>query len=253
MVRGLYTAATGMMVQRNKMDVLTNNVVNAETAGFKKDTLLTSTFDEVMIKRINDPSVNVFGGSNVGTYSSGTHVDELVTDFSEGSLERTDRSTDLAIVGDGFFTVETPAGERYTRSGNFAVNSEGYLVTQDGYYVLGDNGRIYTGSDQFSVTEDGSITGSLAGGDTLKIVTFEDQGMLRKEGNNLYYIYGNSLPGSATDAVIRQGMQETSNVDLADEMVDMITVYRKYEASQKIVSMTDDTLGMAVNLGKVGG
>jgi len=253
MVRGLYTAATGMMVQRNKMDVLTNNIVNAETAGYKKDTLITSTFDEVMLKRIHDPNVSIYGGSAVGSYSHGTHIDELVTNFSEGNLEMTGKSTDLAILGEGFFVVETAAGERYTRSGSFAVDGEGYLVTQDGNYILGENGRIYAGSAEFTVAADGTVGGALSSGDRLRLATFEDPGVLRKQGNNLYYAYGGAPAAPAAGAVIRQGAQEGSNVEIAEEMVDMITVYRKYEASQKVAGMTDDTLAMAVNLGKVGG
>lgn len=249
MVRGLYTAATGMVVQQNKMDVLTNNIVNAETTGYKTDTLVNSTFQEEMLKRINDPNLNLYGGVQVGGYSYGTHVDELVTDFSEGSLENTGKSTDLAIVGDGFFAVETPDGERYTRSGNFSVDGNGYLVTEDGNYVLGENGRMQVGSTEFAVSPDGTCSN----GDRLRLVTFDDSGVLRKQGNNLYYVYGGATAVPAANAQIRQGAQESSNVSMEDEMVDMVTVYRKYEASQKIVSMTDDSMGLAVNLGKLGG
>ena len=248
MVRGLYTAATGMTVQQNKMDVLTNNLVNAETTGYKKDTLVNATFQEVMLKRIHDPNLNVYGGADVGGYSYGTHVDELFTDFSEGNLEQTNKSTDLALTRNGFFAVETPQGERYTRSGNFSVDGDGYLVTEDGNYVLGDQGRIQVGSSDFSVTTDGTVSN----GDKLRLVTFQDLGTLRKQGNNLYYSYGNETAVPAQNVQVRQGMQEGSNVSLEDEMVDMVSVYRKYEASQKIVSMTDQTMGLAVNLGKLG-
>lgn len=252
MVRGLYTSATGMAVQRQRMDVLTNNLVNAETTGFKKDTLVTSTFDAVMLRRINDPNVSVLGGSGVGTYDYGTFADELYTDLSQGGLEQTGRATDLAIRGDGFFTVETPEGERYTRSGDFTVNAQGYLVTQDGSYVLGENGRVYTGSGAFTVSSDGTVAGQTAAGDRLRLVNFADPGALRKEGNNLYYAYGGETPLSV-QAEISQGALESSNVDISKEMVDMISVYRKFEASQKIAGMTDESLGLAVNLGKVGG
>jgi len=252
MVRGLYTAATGMMVQRDKMDTLTNNIVNAETTGFKKDTLVTSTFDQVMLERIHDPGVTVFG-ARVGAYSYGTHADELITDFAQGSLEETGKSTDLALAGEGFFAVETGEGERYTRDGNFTVNRGGYLTTQDGNYVLGENGRIYVGTQDFTVTADGSVTGPAANADTLRLVTFAEQGQLRKQGDNLYYPYGGAAAEDAQGTAVLQGSLEGSNVDAADEMVNMLTVYRKYEASQKIVDMTDDTMGMAVNLGKVGG
>ena len=241
MVRGLYTATTGMIVQRNKMDVVTNNLANVETTGYKKDTLLTSTFDAVMLSRINDPNVNIIGTS-VGTYSYGTHVNTLYTDFTEGNLEQTDRPTDLAIEGSGFFSIETPAGERYTRSGNFAVNSEGYLVTEDGNYVLGENGRIKVGSTDFSVSADGTVTAGGQTVDKLKIVGFSDVNVLRKQGNNLYYALNNVQPVQTTNYDIKQGVQESSNVNTAQETVDMLSIYRNYEADQKIVSMTDESL-----------
>ncbi len=253
MIRGLYTSATGMMVQRNRMDVLTNNIVNVETTGYKKDTLLTTPFDEVMLERKNDPNINIYGRNLVGPYSFGTHVDELITNFVQGSLEQTNRPTDLAIAGEGFFVIETEAGERYTRAGNFAVNSEGYLVTGDGNYVLGENGRIYVGSTDFTVAVDGTITGEYAVPNRFRIVTFEDTGVLRKEGSTLYSIYGGAQPAEAEGYSIRQGMQESSNVDVASEMVDLISLYRKYEANQRALKMTDETLGFAVKLGSING
>ncbi len=252
MVRGLYTAATGMAVQRNRMDVLTNNLVNAETTGFKKDTLVTSSFSEVMLYRINDPSVSIYGTNEVGPYNHGTHIDELFTDFAPGVLEQTGKSTDLAIEGEGFFAVETENGERYTRSGNFKVDGAGYLVTADGYYVLGENGRINVGNSDFTVSSNGTVTGASGETDRLRLVTFGDLGVLRKQGDNLYYAYGGSAAVNANGATVRQFAQENSNVNVADEMVNLLTLYRKYEAGQKIVSMTDDTMGMAANIGKVG-
>lgn len=254
MVRGLYTAATGMTVQRSKMDVLTNNIANTETTGFKADTLITSTFDEVMLSRVNDPNVSIVGSETVGGYDFGSHVDELVTDFKGGNLEQTDKKTDLALEGDGFFVVETAGGqERYTKSGNFTVNSEGYLVTQDGGYVLGENGRVRVGSQDFSVSADGTVTGSTAAEDQLRLVTFNDLGVLRKEGGNLFSVYGDAAPTASAGTVVHQGMLEGSNVDMSQEMVDMISVYRKYEASQKVISMTDKTLEKTVSLGRIGG
>lgn len=253
MIRGLYTAATGMMVQRKKMDVLTNNIVNAETTGFKSDDVVSSAFDSMMLERINDPNLSVVG-TDIGRYSFGTHVEEMVTDFTQGPIEDTGRSTDLALSGDGFFSIETPNGERYTRSGNFSVNAQGYLVTADGNYVLGKSGRIYVGNSNFSVSGDGTVTGDLAATDQLKLVTFTDTGNLRKQGDNLYYAYNGERPQAATDCSVRQGAQESSNVEAADTMVDMMTIYRKYEACQKAVTMNNETLGLAVNkLGRLGG
>lgn len=247
MIRGLYTAATGMTVQRNKMDVVTNNIANVETSGFKKDTLVSSAFDKVMLQRINDdPNLMV-----VGPYSFGAHVQQVVTDFGAGSLESTGVPTDLALEGDAFFAVETPAGERYTRAGNFSVNAEGYLVTVDGNYVRSETGRVFVGTDEFGVATDGTVTAGGTPIGRLRIVSFADNTTLRKQGDNLY----TGTPAAQTNAfAVRQGFQEASNVNAADEMVNMMTIYRKYEADQKILTMTDETLGMAVNkLGRLGG
>jgi flagellar basal-body rod protein FlgG len=227
--------------------------VNAETTGYKKDTLATSVFTEVMQNRINDPSVSLYGASEVGNYHYGTRVDEQYTDFSEGSLEQTDRQTDLAIAGDGFFVVETADGERYTRAGNFTVDGEGYLVTEDGQYVLSETGRIHTGTSDFAVSEDGTITVNGETVDTLRLETVEDRNVLRKQGDNLYYIYGGAAPVDATNVRVLQGMQESSNASTFRMKWSICSpIYRKYEANQKIVSMTDDSLGLAVNLGKLG-
>jgi flagellar basal-body rod protein FlgG len=246
MLRGLYTAATGMMVQREKMDVLTNNIVNASTTGFKKDGLVSSNFAEVLIERINDPYV-IHVSEEVGPYSFGTHIDEIYMDFSQGSIESTSQQTDLAIAGDGFFVVETPEGERYTRDGHFFVSQAGELTTADGNYVLGRNGRLQVGSDGFSVDGQGNVTVDGEARDTLRIVQFEDTDGLRKQGDNLYSVFSGEAPADAENCKVMQGYLEGSNVDIATEMVDMITVYRTYEANQKILTMTDETLGRAVN------
>jgi flagellar basal-body rod protein FlgG len=207
-----------------------------------------------MLNRINDPNISFVGSQTVGGYDYGTHVDEVVTDFSGGTLEQTDKDTDLALAGDGFFTVQTAGGQtRYTRSGNFTVSGDGYLVTQDGGYVMGQNGRVYVGDAKFSVSDKGEVTGQTAIPNTLDIVAFADPKVLRKTGNNLYGVYGNAQPTRPAGAAVRQGALEGSNVDVSGQMVDMISVYRKYEANQKIVGMTDKTLELTVNLGKIGG
>ncbi len=253
MVRGLYTAAAGMSVQRKKMDKLTNNIVNSETTGFKKDIMVTTPFKEVMVKRLNDPNVEAYGKTEVGELGYGSYVSEVFTDFSQGALEKTGTPTDLAITGDGFFAIETAKGERYTRDGTFSINADGYLVTQGGNYVLGENGRIYIGAGDFSVSSDGTVTGIGGEAGRLRLVSFADNGVLRKEGDNLYYIYGEAQPGNLENTKVLQGWKEGSNVDATEEMADMITVYRRYEASQRIAGMTDDSLALTVNLGKVGG
>ena len=114
MIRGLYIAATGMLSQQRRMDVVTNNLANADTAGFKEDQLLVRSFNDMMIERLNDPAV-VGHSAEVGPLGSGIHVDEVATRHESGPMEETGLNTDLALFGDGYFVIQTPAGERYTR------------------------------------------------------------------------------------------------------------------------------------------
>lgn len=230
-----------MLAQRKAMDVLTNNLANVTTTGFKRDSLLTRSFSEVLIGRINDPETNSGG---IGTMTFGVHADDAVTSFEQGSLEPTGRAADLAIVGDGFFVVETPDGLRYTRNGNFQVNDQGFLCTAEGYYVRGTNGRINVGSQGFAVDLNGNITTAAGGNARLQLVTFADPGVLTKAGANLF-----SGPLTAANATgqVRQGWLEGSNVELGSEMVTMISVQRNYEANQRMINMINDTLQKTVN------
>lgn len=244
MQRGLYIAGTGMMVQRRLMENVTNNITNVETTGYKKNYLVTHSFDEVMLERYND--VEIVGvNSYAGPLTFGTLVDQKYMDFSQGSFETTGLSTDLAIAGDGFFVMDTPAGERYTRAGAFALTVDGYLCDTEGNYLLGQNGRIRVGTDDFSVSETGEVTVDGEYIDTIRIVAFEDNNTLRSQGSNLFY--ASADPIAASNYNINQGFLENSNVSVAREMVDMITIYRTYETNQKILTMIDETLGLAVN------
>lgn len=240
MIRSLYISASGMLAQRSTMDVITNNLANLDTIGYKRDSMATRSFKDVLISRINDPSGT---DGQIGPMNLGVHADTINTDFTEGPLENTGRPADMALEGDGFFTVETPQGMRYTRSGNFQVDQNGYLCTSEGYYVRGTNGRIHVGSQNFSVGLDGTIT-SPGGTYKLQIVQFANNAALRKVGNNLF-----SGPAAATlsNTPVLQGYLEHSNVDLSTEMVNMINVSRNYEANQRMVTMLNDTLQKACN------
>jgi len=255
MIRSHYISATGMMLNRRKMEVITNNIVNAETSGYKRDNLISQSFDDVMIERIHDNagirpynivSTSRNAGPNVGPLNFGTHVDFIDTDFSEGNLETTELPTDLAIIGDAFFVLEGPDGPLYSRAGAMTVNADGYLCNPDGYYVQGLNGRINTGGQDFAVDEAGNITVDGQYVDTLDLARFPDTGALRKQGDNLYADPEGSAE-TATDSQVRQYTLENSNVDVAQEMVDMMTVYRAYEANQRMLTMVDETVGKAVN------
>ena len=246
MTRGLYIAGTGMMIQRRRMETITNNVANAETTAFKKEFNITHSFDEVLTRRVNDTMPRVVQGRMVGPLNLGTQVDQLYIDFTQGALEGTERTTDLAIIGDAFFVVQTADGERYTRSGHFYVNDAGLLVDVDGNPVLGNNGPIYVGGLNFTVDQFGNVSTANGYVDTLRIVSFADNESLRRQGSNLYFATEPPL-AAANPFSIAQGFLEGSNVDIGREMVDMLAMYRTYELNQRMVTMIDETLGRAVN------
>ena len=245
MVRGQYTAGTGMLLQRRMMETITNNISNADTTGYKKEHLVSHSFDEVLIRRINDPHV-LAQTPRVGPLNLGTQVDQLYINFADGILEGTERNTDLALMGDAFFVIGTPAGERYSRSGAFYIDQLGYLVDGEGNFLLGENGPIYVGGLDFKVDQLGGVQVGDEFVDRIRIVSFEDNGTLRKQGSNLY------ISLAAPQAVpnqyrVFQGFLEGSNVDIGREMVDMLTVFRTYETNQRMLTMIDETVGKAVN------
>ncbi len=246
MLRGLYAAAGAMMVQRKRMDVLTNNLANLETPGYKKDYAVMRSFDDVLISQLGgtgSPYVRT-----VGPMSFGSHLDEIVTAFTQGALEQTGRTADLALEGDGYFVVETPQGLRYTRAGNFQVDANGYLCTSEGFYVRSTTGRVLVGAQDFTVAADGTVT-SPAGVSRLQIVSFADTEALQKVGGNLYA--STAAPVASTAAVLQGGL-EMSNVDMAQETVNMIEVQRNYEINQRIVNIFNESLQKTVNeVGKV--
>jgi len=239
------------------MENITNNIANADTTGYKKEHLVSHSFDEEMLIRINDPQVvgqtrtaglatGAWRPPNVGPLNFGTQIDQLYIDYTQGGLEGTERSTDLALLGDAFFVVSTQDGDRYTRSGAFYIDEQGYLTDGEGHFLLGENGPINVGGLNFTVNVNGEVFVDDALTDNIRIVSFEDNGALRKQGSNLYLSL--EEPEAETKAyTIRQGFLETSNVDISREMVDMLTVFRTYETNQRMLSMIDETVGKAVN------
>lgn len=247
MIRGLYTSAWSMKAVQRKMDVVSNNISNVNSTAFKKDTAVFGSFPEVLTASIDSSK----GRTNIGTMHLGHDVDEVHTDFSEGSIENTGSPYDFAIVGSplAFFTVSgggTDQGTYYTRNGSFKTNSNHELVTSDGYRVVGQNGPIILENVEFSVGKDGTITqnGNVIG--KLLIREFTNPETLRKHGNSLILTTGETVEGEFSGEIL-QGAVETSNVNVIREMVDMINVMRLYEANQRMITTQDNTLERAVN------
>lgn len=246
MIRGLYTAVSGMITQEAKQDVVTNNLANVNTIGFKVDNLATKSFKEVLLsnrdKIVNGKNVKV----NIGTMNFGSKIDEVATSFTQGTLDKTDKETDFAINGRGFFVVERSNGintERYyTRDGHFHVNSQGFLVNDSGDNVIGIN----TGTGQ-----EGPININVNRLDqfNMMLVDFQDYNSLSKIGDNMYSGEGQQI---AANGEIKQYSLEKSNVNITREMIEMMNVMRTFETNQKIIQSLDETLGKAANeIGRV--
>ncbi len=260
MVKGLYTAYTGMVQEQRRLDVLANNLANSTTVGYKKEGATSRSFKDELALRIKDTERP--GVRGIGNIKLGVKVGETYTDYADGSTKVTDDKSDMAIAGDGFFAIEfTDKNQnpsvKYTRNGEFEVDADGYLVTVDGDHVLNQQAALAgtTGEEGYvrvdpmlpfvvdrtgAITQDGDQVGDIG------IVDFEDRDYLYKYGENLYDLEdgGQTIAGTGT---IEQGALEMSNVNIAYEMVNMIAIQRAYDAGQKMIQTEDTTLEMAVS------
>ena len=257
MVKGLYAAYSGMINEQNRMDVITNNLANADTTGFKKEGSTCQAFDDVLAYKIKDNSVSSKLAQKIGTMNLGVKIGENYTDYSQGAFRVTGNATDVALSGNGFFAVEftNKAGKtdiKYTRDGSFTLNQEGYLVTKDGDYVLGTNGRIKLDPfKEVSIDTMGNISQNGTRVASLRLVDFEDYNYLEHYGEN-YYQPVEGYKTKAAELTVRSGYLETANVQVVSEMVEMISSSRQYESNQKLITTIDSTLEVAMNrLGKV--
>jgi flagellar basal-body rod protein FlgG len=253
MIRGLYTSGWSLLANSKKMDVVSNNLANVDTNGYKRDAVIFETFPELLTKRINDTASRSNPSGRVGNMQLGSDVGEIFTYYEPGKLMKTDSGLDMAIQNSNsaFFTVGVPdeegnITEYYTRDGSFVLNAGHQLVTKEGYLVLGENGPISLESEDFSVKDDGTIVQNGEAIDRLAIRDFTDTGALRKIGANLVE-KTDEAQEQEFKGVISQGFLEGSNVNIVREMVDMITVMRSYEANQKLLQFHDNTLDKLVN------
>lgn len=250
MIRGLYTSGWSMIADNKRMDVIANNLANVNTVGYKKDKVINQSFPEVLTKRINDTQSRLNPSGNIGQMRLGSDIGEIFTYYTQGSLTSTENKLDLAIKNSdsSFFTVASldENKEYYTRNGSFKLDTEGYLITEEGYRVMGLNGAIQLYGEDFSVSPDGTIVENGEVVDILLIKNFENTETLRKLGNNLIETTDETVEREF-DGQVEQGYLEQSNVDIISEMVEMITVMRSYEANQKILQYQDSTLDRAVN------
>jgi len=255
MTRGLYIGASGMLAETQRQNIIANNLANVNTTGYKRDIPLSKEFPSMLIRRIREdrfdvtPTRIIEQRPIVGTLGLGVIPDDTAHDFTApASLIETGNKLDLSILGDGFFAIQTKFGVRYTRNGNFMLDSQGQLVTTEGNFVLGENGPIKITSSNIQFDENGKVFVDEKLVDRLQIVDFPKPYSLTKVGNNMFIpVDANITPQSATDAKVRSGFLESSNVNVVSEMVDMITALRAYEANQRVITAQNETLGRAIN------
>lgn len=250
MIRGLYSSALGMLALTSKQDVISNNLANANTAGYKKDYISVVSFPEALVYAQNRYSGSRFTETPVGYLSPGVGIGETGFIGGNGVVRQTGGIFDLALSGDGFFAVSTPNGEMYTRNGNFSKDSQGRLITQDGNFVMGEKGPVVINGNEVFIDVAGRVMVDGQYLDTLKIRSF-GKGELEKMGSNTFA--ANATGKLAQSVTIRQGFLEGSNVDATQEMVDMMVTVRAFEANQRILKTQDEILGRAVNeVGRLG-
>ncbi len=245
MVPGLYAAASGIMAIEDRQAVIANNIANASTVGFRSQQTAQKGFRQVFSEKLARPlrfttnSAPGGGVKNVETYTS----------TEAGPLAATDDPLNVALSGPGYFVVDTPSGERYTRAGNFVIDNDGQLATAAGYKVEGSGGAsIDARGGDIQIAGDGTVNVNGAQSGRLRVVEFEDPHMLTREGNGLYKASEAAANRSAEaekTTVVGKTL-EMSNVSLPKEMVNLIQALRAYEANQKVITATDETMSRLI-------
>ncbi|WP_078556078.1 flagellar hook-basal body protein [Bacillus alkalicellulosilyticus] len=266
MLRGIYSSAAAMVAQQQRQEMLTNNIANANTPGYKADQASLRAFPNMLIKAMNTSNFPPHS-QNVGELSTGVYLQDRMPNFRQGDINETGNSTDIALLqgvvpGNGalFFAVQNDQGDvRYTRNGNFAVDANGHLVTTEGHYILDTTGnRMQVGSENFVVDRNGQVVtefGAPVG--QIGIAFAEDPLQLVKEGNGLHRLNDGQLPTAIGNPNInyqlQQGFIERSNVDATQTMTEMMAAFRNFEANQRILQAYDQSLSKAVNeVGRIG-
>jgi flagellar basal-body rod protein FlgG len=260
MIRSLWTARTGLDAQQTQLDVISNNLANVSTNGFKRS---RAVFEDLLYQTLRQPGAQQTQQNQISSgLQIGTGVRPIATErlYSQGNLQQTGNSLDLAVQGNGFFQVERPDGTTaYTRDGSFQLDSEGNVVTASGY-LLADNINIPADALTITVGKDGTVSVLQAGEiapievGAIQLATFINPGGLQAAGENLFLETASSgvatpvQPGLEGAGVINQGYVETSNVNVAEELVSMIVTQRAYEINSRVIQTSDQMLGRLTQL-----
>jgi flagellar basal-body rod protein FlgF len=254
MDEAIYMAASGALAQELRLGVLANNLSNVNTAGFKEDKAIFKSYlpdsPETANKDIQ-AAASAGAGTNTFALSSEefyTTLEGTKVNFSLGEIKTTGNPLDFALNGMGFFAVETPDGVSYTRQGSFTIDQANTLVTQEGFPVLGEKGKIIIQGQKVSVDPEGNISVDGVLADKLKVVDFSSRELLRKVGNTQFIPEGTeTTPNKAENVEVKQGSLELSNVNAVKSMTEMIEVHRAYEAYQKVIQSLSEINAALIN------
>lgn len=252
-----FTLLSALKGQQKQMDSVANNLANVNTPGYKKDEVIFREYYNEMIGQDLESEEERFSHNEyISPYNRGSSSfvkpDHVSPEMHQGDFKSTNNPFDLALQTDGFFSIDTAYGTRYTRNGQFSKNAEGYLITNSGDKVLGLKGPIKVEGEEFSVGNDGQIMVDGKEIDTLKVVRFDESNRLRKVGASMWIPSSvNQTPKKPDTINIQQGALETSNVETVSEMVEMISVNRAYEAAQKAIRSNDELEEQVITIAKV--
>lgn len=246
MLQGFYTAGSGMLMQQHHLNIISNNLANLQTPGFKTNRLLSTTFEQALLTRIE-------GGRNnpIGTGAPLRIVSEVADIFTAGGVEETNRPFDMAITGFGFFNVQAADGQTYfTRNGQFDLDDEGYLVLRGKGRVLGEGGPLQLSTSNITVNENGAITNSLTGAamGQLRITVPPQDAEIAQFNNGMYQLAAGGTGGAAVNPGVVQGGLEISNTNMTDEMSEMMMAQRNFATASQLLQMIDSTYAKAVNI-----
>jgi flagellar basal-body rod protein FlgF len=249
MTRGIYTAATGMLADDTAQQVIAQNLANASTTGYKQDIPVFKTFAETLISLVSEDGVDP---QALGSMGHGATLDRIYTDLSDGPLQRTGNNMDVALRGDAYLSVQSPAGTAYTRDGGMSLNAQGTLVqASSGLPVLSDQGQPIDLSDkgQITISSDGTVLQNNQSVAKLGLYSITNANDPSKIGDNLISVAQAPQAITANDAqgYVQSGYLEASNVNIVKEMVTMIACQRSYEANAKALQSEDAEQDKAVN------
>jgi len=248
LVRGLYTASMGMMIDVARIDNTTNNLANVDSPGFKKDNQAFTSYLKKEISRMEAENTER-KEKYIGAFETAVVLDEVYSDFQQGSFVETGNNTDFYINGDSFFHVSgTDEKDFYTKSGAFTINSEGLLTDFSGNYILNNAGETITFDKDSVIDENGNIYVDNVISGRIGIYAFDNEKQLVKKGNNLFEYTGNQNGiNEDFESKVIQGGFEKSNVNSIREMVNLIDAQRHFEICQRVITTEDELLNAAVN------